>query len=208
MELLDILNWRYATKKMNGEKISPEALERILDATRLSVSSGGLQPYNIIVVSDPDLKQKVRAAGYDQSQLTDCSEFLVFAAWDKVTPERVDGFVQNVSRERSIEISQLEGLRAMFDHHVAANEEQNFAWTSKQAYIALGTAVIAAASEKIDATPMEGFQNEEVDKILNLASKGLKSAAILTLGYRDAANDWLVNLPKVRTPKEELFIRM
>lgn len=208
MNIVDILNWRYATKKMNGEKVAPEKVEKILNAIRLTASSGGLQPYKVIVVSDPDLKQKIRAVGYDQSQLTDCSEILIFAAWDKVTPERVDAFINNMAEERSIDVSSLEPVRSMFAGIQAASDAEAFAWTSKQAYIALGTGLIAAAAEEVDATPMEGFINADLDKLLDLESKGLKSAAILTLGYRDTENDWLVSMKKVRTSAEDFFIKL
>jgi nitroreductase len=84
-------------------------------------------------------------------------------------------------------------------------EEENYQHAAKQAYISLGIAMVAAAEQKVDATPMEGFINSALDELLNLKEKGLRSAAILPLGYRDATNDWLVNLKKVRTPKDKFI---
>ncbi len=208
MNLIELLNWRYATKSMNGEKVPADKLERILDAIRLSASSGGLQPYNVIVVSDPDLKEKIKAVAYNQTQITDCSDLLIFAGWDDVTPERVDHFINNIATTRNVSIESLEGMRNMVGANSALSPEDTIAWTAKQSYIALGTALIAAANEQVDATPMEGFDNKELDLLLDLKSKGLKSTGLVALGYRDTANDWLVNLPKVRASKETLFIRL
>ena len=87
-------------------------------------------------------------------------------------------------------------------------QEQQFNWAARQTYIAFGVAITAAATEKVDATPMEGFVNAELDKLLGLHAKGLRSTSLLTLGYRDTVNDWLANLKKVRRPKEELVIEL
>lgn len=205
MELIQKLNWRYATKRMNGQIVPQEKLDNILEAIRLSASSAGLQPYKVIVISDQATKEKLKAVANNQPQITEASHVLIFAAWDKVTPERVSGYIENIARERDTTVESLAGFRTMLDSIATQSAEQNFTWASRQTYIALGTGLIAAAYEEVDATPMEGFNNAGVDELLGLQAKGLKSVSILTLGYRDTANDFLAPLKKVRKSKEELF---
>ena len=205
MELIEKLNWRYATKRMNGKKIPETQLNNILEAIRLSASSIGLQPYKVMVVEDPVAKEKLKAVANNQPQITEASHVLVFAAWDKVTDARVDGFIADVAAERGVTVASLADFRNKLAPIIAQSAEQNFTWTSRQTYIALGTGLIAAAFESIDATPMEGFNNAGVDALLGLEEKGLKSVSIMTLGYRDQEQDWLAPLKKVRRKKEELF---
>jgi nitroreductase len=208
MDLLSLLNTRYAAKRMNGQKVPQEKLDNILESIRMSASSIGLQPYNILVVEDQDVKEKIKAVAFNQPQLTEASHVLVFAAWDNVTQERVDQFIQRIVKTRNVTEESQAGTKAYLTNILNRSEGENFTWTARQAYIALGTALIAAAAENIDATPMEGFDNAGLDALLGLPEKGLKSVALLPLGYRDAENDWLVKLPKVRTEKEILFINV
>jgi len=206
MDILSILNWRYAAKRMNGQEVPQEKINKILDSIQLSVSSIGLQPYNVLVIKDKELREKIRPIAFNQPQIVEGSHLLVFAAWDNVTPERLEKYFDRIAAERHVHKDSLTTLRAYGENILKNSEEHNFNWAARQAYIALGTAVIAAAAEKVDATPMEGFNNQELDNLLGLADLGLKSVSLLPLGYRDAENDWLVNLPKVRTAKEDLFI--
>lgn len=205
MELIQKLNWRYATKRMNGQKVPREKLDNILEAIRLSASSGGLQPYKVIVVSDEATKEKLKAVGNNQPQFTEASHVLVFAAYDKVTGRHIEDYISNIAETRSVSVESLAPFKAKFDYIAGQSAEDNFTWTSRQTYIALGTALIAAAYEAVDATPMEGFNNEGVDEVLGLKAKGLKSVSVLTLGYRDEANDFLAPLKKVRKSKADLF---
>jgi len=205
MELIQKLNWRYAAKRMNGQEVPQEKLERILEAIRLSASSAGLQPYKVIVIKDQETKEQLRAVSNNQPQITEASHVLLFAAWNKVTEEKVDSYLGRIATERNIPLESLDSFKAMFTGIIAQPEEHNFTWTSRQTYIALGTGLIAAAFEEVDATPMEGFNNAAVDELLGLKEKGLSSVSIMTLGYRDVENDYLVNARKVRKSKEELF---
>lgn len=205
MELIEKLKWRYAAKRMNGETVAPEKLDNILEAIRLSASSAGIQPYKVIVVSDPETKARLKAVANNQPQLTEASHVLVFTAWDKVTQEHIDNYIQSIATERGVSTESLADFRDKLSFFVTQDAASNFTWASRQTYIALGTALIAAAYEAVDATPMEGFSNDGVDEVLGLRAKGLKSVSILTLGYRDAANDWNAPLKKVRRSKEELF---
>jgi len=208
MELLKSLEWRYATKKMNGEKVPQDKLERILEATRLAPSSYGLTPYNVIVVEDQKLKEDLQGACYGQTQLTDSSAVLVFATWDDVTEESVDIYIQETARQRGIGVEMLGEFSGMIKGSLSnMTQEQKVAWAQRQAYIGLGFALVAAATEEVDSTPMEGFVPTSVDNILGLKELGLMSVAVLPLGYRDTENDYLASLKKVRWENEKFFIK-
>ena len=208
MNLIESLQWRYATKKMNGEKIPQDKLERILEATRLAPSSYGLTPYHVIVVEDQELKEKLQGACYGQTQLGDSSAVLVFATWDDVTEESVNIYTQEIARQREIPVDTLSMLDGMMKGMLSnMTQEQRVTWEQKQAYIGLGFALAAAAVEQVDCTPMEGFVPTKVDEVLNLNELGLKSVLVLPLGYRDSSNDYLANSKKVRWDDSKFFIR-
>jgi nitroreductase / dihydropteridine reductase len=206
MELLNALEWRYASKKMNGKTVPEEKVERILEAIRLAPSSIGLQPYSIIVITDPELKQQILPIANNQQQVVDGSHLLVFAAWDKITTERVEEFIRLNASTRNVSPESLGTLKAYLDNLSKHSEKENFEWAARQTYIAFATGIAAAAELRVDATPMEGFNNASLDALLRLNEKGLKSLTLLPLGYREKEKDWLVNLPKVRREKEKLFI--
>jgi nitroreductase len=206
MTLLENLNWRYATKKMNGTLVPQEKVDYILEAARLAPSSSGLQPYEILVISNKELLENIKPIAHGQSQITDASHLLVFAAWDNYTENRINEVFKRNNTERNLPDSATEDYRKMLlELYSTKTEEENYQHSAKQSYISLGIAMVAAAEQKVDATPMEGFINSALDELLNLKEKGLRSTAILTLGYRDATNDWLVNLKKVRTPKDKFI---
>ncbi|OYY13531.1 MULTISPECIES: NAD(P)H-dependent oxidoreductase [unclassified Polynucleobacter] len=207
MSLIDKLQWRYATKKMDSEKLVPEnKVEQILEAIRLTASSSGLQPYEVIVITNKDILQKIRAVANDQSQVTDCSHLLVFAAWDNYTADRINAAFDMTESIRNFTSESGTAYRQMLlKAYPARDAETNFTHAAKQAYIGLGTALIAAAYEQVDCTPMEGFNPPAVDDILNLSAKGLRSVILLPLGYRNADEDWLVKLKKVRRAKEQFI---
>ena len=205
MELLDKLNWRYAAKAMNGEKVAEDKVERILEAARLAPTSSGLQPFEIIVVKNQEIKEQIRPVAWNQSMITDCSHLLVFAAWDTYTEERINYMFDLTNEIRGFKNEGWENYRKMLlDSYPQKDEEENFNHAAKQAYIAFSQAIAAAACEKVDATPIEGFDPTAVDKILGLREKGLRSAVLLPLGYRNESEDWLVNLVKVRKPMKDL----
>ncbi len=208
MNLLESLEWRYATKKMNGDKIPQDKLDRILQATRLAPSSYGLTPYNVIVVEDQKLKEELQGACYGQTQLTESSAVLVFATWDDVTEGSVDRYINEIATQRGITIESLEGMAGMMKGSLSnMTQEQKISWAQRQAYIGLGFALTAAATEEVDSTPMEGFNPPAVDKILGLQEHGLMSVVVLPLGYRDSENDYLSNAKKVRWEDSMFFIR-
>ncbi len=208
MNIVEALEWRYASKKMNGNKVPAEKVNAILEAIRLAPSSMGLQPYTIVVIEDKELKQKIKPIAYNQSQIVDSSHLLVFAAWDNVTSEQIDTFIKHTAEVRNMPEEGLADFKNTLLTIATGNtQEQNYNWAARQAYIAFGIGLVAAAAEQVDATPMEGFDNSALDELLNLKSKGLRSVTLLPLGYRDVENDWLANLPKVRRERETLFIQ-
>ena len=208
MELLESLQWRYATKKMNGEKIPQDKLERILEATRLAPSSYGLTPYHVIVVEDQELKEQLQGACYGQTQLSDSSAVLVFATWDEVTEWSVENYINEIAKQRETPVESLNGLQDMMNGSLTnMTHEQKISWAQRQAYIGLGFALTAAAVEQVDCTPMEGFVPTTVDSILGLKELGLMSVVVLPLGYRDTENDPMSSMKKVRWDNEKFFIR-
>lgn len=206
MALIDALKWRYATKKMNGQAVPQEKVDYILEAAKLAPSSSGLQPYKLFVITNKELKEKLRAASFDQSQVTDASHVLVWAAWDGYNLEKISAVFDKTIAERGIPADAMDEYKQrLWGMYEPLGQEWHANHAAKQAYISFGIAIAAAAEQQVDATPMEGFIPAEVDKLLGLSELGLKSVLILPLGYRDDANDWLVNLKKVRTAQDEFI---
>ncbi|MBA3681272.1 MAG: NAD(P)H-dependent oxidoreductase [Bacteroidetes bacterium] len=206
MNLIEKLNWRYAVKRYTNAKVPTNKLNRILEAIRLSASSAGLQPYSILVIENEELKKQLLAAANNQPQVTEASHLLVFATWENITEEKVNNYIQHVATVRDMALESLDVYKNRLLGLTARNAEENFNWAARQTYIAMGTGLVAAADEQVDATPMEGFDSVGFDDILKLKEKGLKSVAIMTLGYRDIVNDPTVNFKKVRRSGEDLFI--
>jgi nitroreductase len=205
MELIDKLNWRYAAKAMNGEKVEQEKIDNIIEAISLSPTSSGLQPFEVIVITNQELKEKIRPISWNQSVITDCSHLLVFAAWDTYTPERINKMFDLTNTVRGFKNEGWENYRQMLlSSYPQKDAEVNFNHAAKQAYIAFSQAISAAAFQGVDTTPLEGFDADALDEILGLREKGLRSCVMLPIGYRDAEKDWLVNLKKVRKSKEDL----
>ena len=205
MELLNKLKWRYAAKSMNGKKVDDDKIERILEAARLAPTSSGLQPFEVFVIKNQEVKEKIRPVAWNQSVITDCSHLLVFAAWNTYTAERINYMFDLTNEIRGFKNEGWENYRQMLrDSYPQKDAEENFNHAAKQAYIAFSQAIAAAAFEGVDATPLEGFDPEAVDAILGLTEKGLRSAVLLPIGYREEEKDWLVNLKKVRKPMADM----
>ncbi len=210
MTLIQKLQWRYATKKMDSTRtVSQDKVDRIVESIRLTASSSGLQPYELLVVTNKDIREKIKPIAWGQSQITDCSHLLVFAAWDNYTAERINLMFDLANDIRNMKSEDRENYRQkILNSYTQRAPEINFTHAAKQAYIGLGTALIAAAYEEIDCTPMEGFDALALDEVLNLKEMGLRSVVILPLGYRKADEDWLVNLQKVRRSHENFVIQI
>ncbi len=208
--LLQRLKWRYATKKMDAtRKVAADKVDRILEAARLAPTSSGLQPFEIVVVTDSEVREKIKAIAWNQGQVTDGSHLLVFAAWDDYTADRINAMFDLTNTVRGFKNEGWENYRAMLlGSYPQRGAEINFAHAARQAYIGLGAALIAAAHEEVDSVPMEGFDPAALDEILGLRARGLRSVAILPLGYRDASGDWLVDLEKVRRPVDQFVSKV
>lgn len=208
MDLVEKMNWRYATKRMTGQKIPQEKVERILESIRLTASGFGLQPYNVLVIEDEELKRQILPVANNQPQIVESSHLLIFTAWDGVTENRIEDYIQLIANTRNVSVESLQGFQnSMLGWLKSHTHETSFNWAARQTYIAFGTGIVAAALEGVDATPMEGFKPAALDELLHLKEKGLRSTSILALGYRDAEKDSLVNAPKVRKAKEDFAIR-
>lgn len=210
MDLLKALQWRYAVKKFDpSKKLDQGAVDRIIEAAYLAPTSSGLQPLQVIDITNQEIKEKIVSIAFDQHQVADCSHLLVFAVWDNYTEERIDHIYHFITSERGQEPDRYkpytDRLKAVYLQRPA---EENFEHAARQSYIALSFAMVMAAELKVDSTPMEGFDNEALDKLLNLKDQNLRSVTMLPLGYRDAENDWLAGLKKVRHPKEEFMVEI
>lgn len=207
MNLIDTLNWRYAAKRMTSEKVSDEKVNEILEAINLTATSAGMQPFRVIVISDPEIKQKLQAASFNP-QVSESSHLLVFASYTHVSQAHVDEYISLVAKTRNIPVESLNDFKEKLSGFASMPEEFVKNWAARQAYIALGTALVAAANLKVDSTPMEGFDNAAFDEILGLKEKGLQSAVILALGYRNEEIDPYAKAKKVRITLDELTITL
>jgi len=206
-QLLDRLNWRYATKQFDPtRKISAQDWATLEDALLLTPSSGGLQPWKFIVVTDPAVRAKLLPASYGQPQITNASHLVVFAAKKNFSEADVDAFISHTAAKRGVPVKSLAPFRDMLVGGIvkSMDEAARDAWARNQAYIALGNLLTSAALLGIDACPMEGFDRAQYDDILGLNKQGFGSAVIATLGYR-AESDQYAAAPKVRFPKEQVF---
>jgi nitroreductase len=209
-QLVHQLNWRYATKQFDPtRKISDRDWAALEQALLLSPSSCGLQPWTFIVVKDPAMRAKLQAASWGQAQIVDASHLVVFTSRLNLSESDLDAHLKRTAEVRGVAVEELAGFRSMMvgtliqGMDVAARN----AWTKNQVYIALGNLLTSAAMLGIDACPMEGIDRAQYDAILGLPQKNLASAMVATLGYR-AATDKYAAAPKVRFPKEKVFIEI
>jgi nitroreductase len=205
MSFLDKLNERYATKAMNGKVVPQEKIDNILEAIRLAPTYSGLQPFEVFVVTNDATKSSIKEIAWNQSQVTDCSHLLVFAAWDNYTEDRINYMFDLTNEVRGFKNEGWENYRQqLLNAYPQKDAEENFEHAAKQTYIAFMAAITQAAYEGVDSTPMEGFDPDALDEILGLRGKGLRSTLLLPIGYKDMDKDWLVNLVKVRKPMDKL----
>jgi nitroreductase len=209
-QLLEQLNWRYATKQFDpNRKISASDWTTLEEVLRLTPSSGGLQPWKFVVVTDPAVRAQLRPASYGQPQITDASHLVVFTAKNNFSEADVDAHLQNVARAQGVPVESLAQLRGMLVGGIvpAMDETARNAWARNQAFIALGNLLTSAALLGMDACPMEGFDHAQYDEILGLKAKGCSSAVIATLGYR-LSTDKYAAAPKVRFAREQIFLNV
>lgn len=206
-QLLDQLNWRYATKQFDpSKKISAEDWDTLEEALRLSASSVGLQPWKFLVIEDPELRAKLQPVSYGQSQIVDASHLVVFTTKFNLGEADVDALVAKTAEVRGVSVEDLAPLKGMAVGGIVSgkSDEERRNWAFNQTYIALGNLLTSAALLGIDTCPMEGFSREEYDRILGLTEQGLASAVVATLGYR-SSEDKYGNAPKVRFDRAEVI---
>jgi len=205
MDILKSLKWRYATKKFDSsKKITENQLNLLLEATNLAATSYGLQPFQILVVEDKAIREKLKAAAWNQTQVTDASQVIIFAAKTNLSVGDVDEFVERMSKIRKIPADSLAEYAGMMKNTIQTRTPEVLTqWAARQAYIALGFLLVSAATQEIDACPMEGFDPAVFDEILDLKSKGLTSVVMATIGYR-AADDHYQQLAKVRKELKDI----
>jgi nitroreductase len=209
-QLLEQLNWRYATKQFDpARKIPAPEWAALEEAIRLAPSSYGVQPWVFVVVNDSEVRNQLREASWGQPQITDASHMVVFAAKKDITEADVDHYMQRIADVRGASLADLAGLRGMVAGSVleAKDSAGRALWTSRQAYIPIGVLLTSAALMGLDACPMEGINPAEYDRILGLDAKGLTALAVVTVGYR-SAQDKYAALPKVRFPAEEVLVHV
>ena len=207
--IIQLLNWRYATKSFDSnKKLNDAQLTTLLNAIQLAPSSYGLQPYQIIVVSNQEIKEALKVAAYGQPQLAQASHVLVFARTKNYTIAHVDEFAANIIATRGVTVEDIKGYVDTMKGTVESQTQDQLAvWNSKQAYIALGILLESAALNGIDACPMEGFDTAKFDEILGLDAKNLASVVIAPVGFRSIDDD-TQHYKKVRKSQEDLFIHI
>lgn len=204
--LKDLMNWRYATKKMDPAKSVPEEkVDAILEAIRMTPTSSGTQPFEVFVVTQDAMREEIRKVGWDQSQITEGSHLLVFAAWDNYSSERIDAVRAHMEELRGENPMITEYYENLKGAYLPREATVNHDHAARQAYIALGFAMLAAAELEVDCCPMEGFDADAVDEIMGLKALGLKSVTLLPLGYRQEGADWLLPMAKVRKSREDMM---
>ncbi len=209
--LLTQLRWRYAVKKFDPTRTVPEATWNALQqATILAPSSYGLQPWRMVVVTDPGVKTRLSAASWDQTQPRDCSHMVVFAARTGINKSDVDAYLARIARARNVAMTDPDLATfggQMMGTIQSLSREAADAWCARQCYIALGFLLSACAAFGVDACPMEGIVHDKYDGILDLPTRGYKATVAAAVGYR-ATDDWLAPLAKVRTDPAEIVIRV
>lgn len=203
---LENLNWRYATKMFDpSKKVSPQDLEKLLSSIQLTASSYGLQPYEVLVIENEAIREQLKPAAWNQTQITDASHLLVFASFTSLSEEYVQSYLQNISTTREVPLKNLNGFLEMLQNTVLQQASEDQAtWAANQTYIAMGNLLSAAASYKIDTCPMEGFDAAKFDEILGLKEKGLTTTVIAPIGYRSELDN-TQHAIKVRKSKKQLF---
>ncbi len=206
MNLIDHLNWRYATKMFDPKrKVSKQDLELLKEAIRLSVSSYGLQLYKVLIIENNEVKAALRKASWDQSQITDASQLFVFCNYTLDYDRHVDDYVERIITAQGSSSDGIKQYGEFIKTSIAKmSAEERKSWSEKQTYLALNNLLIACAELKIDACPMEGFNKQAYNRILGLDELGLNAAVIAPVGYR-SASDKTQNRKKVRKTKKELF---
>lgn len=206
MNIIEQLKWRYATKDFDKtKKLTVNQLHTLLESVNLSASSYGMQPFEVMVIENQELKDRLRTVSGDQSQVSDASQLILFAARNNLSPLHVEEYIQRIMSIRNVSYDSLSDYRNRIVKSISSKSQETlYQWASRQIYIALGFLLVTAAVEEIDACPIEGFEKEMYDEILGLKEKGLSSVVMVAVGYRSADDKYQFK-PKVRKSIKELI---
>jgi len=207
MDIIESLNWRYAVKKFDSEKLLPqEKIDKIKEAFNLTPTSYGLQPLKMLVIRDKDLQQQLVPLSFNQQQIGQASDLLVLCAEETIDEAYIVDYFERVKAMRGTDEDILKPFRDfLISDFGSKSQSEIFAWAVNQVYIALGNLMTVCAAEEIDACPVEGFIPDEYDKVLKLNEKGLRSVLVMPIGYR-AEDDILADLAKVRKPLTDVIL--
>ena len=204
--IIEALNWRYGTQQFDTtKKLTEQQLTLLEEALRLAPSAYGLQPWHFFVIQNEDIRKTLREVAFNQPQITEASCLFVLAIQKNIDGNLVDQYMKSIIATQSVSEESLEKFRTMIQNDIKkkGNLETN-EWATRQLYLALGIVLAAAAAERIDTCPMEGFDREKFDKILDLESRGLESRVLVAAGFR-AEDDRALKKAKVRYSEDELF---
>lgn len=209
MELMQALNWRYAVKKFTDSQLPNEKVKALLEATRLSPSAYGLQPYQILVVNCPTQRRELLTHSMGQDKILNSSHLLVLASYTDIDKSFIDKHLNLLSSNRDLNAEALQGMNSHYQQVLINNKTatQRQQWAVEQTYIALGTLLTSAALLKIDACPMTGFDAKGYDQVLGISEKGLTATVLCTLGERHP-EDNSAYLPTVRRDYNDLVIEL
>jgi nitroreductase len=208
MSITESLKWRYATKVFSSARLGQEDIDMLLETLRLSPTSFGLQPFVIIDASSPSLREPLAAAALGQPQIASASHLLFLAVPETIEEQHVVEFIERAAVARGVSRESLAPRQAQIWAYINRFDvPQRKAWAEKQAYLALGFLLSAAAQLEIDACPMEGFDKAAVDEILQLRQKGLAATVLVAIGKR-SPSDTVVSLPKVRKSLEAIYLKL
>jgi nitroreductase len=206
-DLLENLNWRYATKKFDSTKtIAAETWAALEESLVLTPSSYGLQPWKFWVITNAELREQLKPLSWNQAQVTDCSHYVVFAIKKNLSLEHLDHFIARTAEVRGITVEAIAGYRNIMASDVVYGPRSLTVneWATRQVYIALGNFMTSAAMIGVDTCPMEGIEAPKYDKLLGLSEKGYATVVACAAGYR-AEDDKYANLAKVRFLKDEVI---
>ncbi|CAM1341741.1 NAD(P)H-dependent oxidoreductase [Tenacibaculum amylolyticum] len=209
MDLIESLKWRASVRNYDtSKKIEEQDLEKLIEAGNLTATSMGLQPFKIVVLSNEELQKKLVPISYNQQQVAQASHILVFAVDTNINESAIDNYINRVIEVRGVTNDSLEGYKqSMTNYLTMMDEEAKITWATKQAYIALGTVMAAAADLKIDSCAMEGFDPIQYQELLELKDKNLLPVVILPVGYR-SSEEKMADLPKVRKTRENFVLEI
>jgi len=207
--IIDQLQWRYATKKFDSQKkLSKEKIGILKEAFNLTATSYGLQPVKLVVVSNPETIQELVPISYNQPQIGNASHILVLCTETEVDTAFIKNYFDLVEKTRNTPRTVLSSFEEfLIDDFSKKTQEEKDAWATKQAYLIMGNLLTVCATEEIDACPIEGFVPKQYDEFLKLNEKGLQSVLVLAVGYR-AEDDMFSEMKKVRRGIEEMVIEI